>query len=150
MLPKLLIGLIVDIFYVAITKALARRRRPTYAYQRDQMIIANVDKHSFPSGHCSRSTYVALFAHHYFARSSPLFTFMVSIWTVCVCGSRILLGRHHILDCLAGAMVGWANYTLQFHSPVPINLFGMFLIRAMFGTKAFNDPNDSDASDAFE
>lgn len=150
MLPKLLIGLIVDIFYVAIIKALARRRRPTYAYQRDQMIVASVDKHSFPSGHCSRSTYVALFVRHYFAHSSPLFTFMVSAWTISVCTSRVLLGRHHILDCIAGGSLGWFNYMLQFHSPLPINLLGMFLIRAMFGRNAFSDPNDMDGTDAFE
>lgn len=142
MVPKLLIGLIVDIFYVAIIKALARRRRPTYAYQRDQLIVASVDKHSFPSGHCSRSTYVALFAGHYFATSSPLFSFMVSVWAISVCTSRVLLGRHHILDCVAGAILGWLNYTIQYCTPIPVNFIGMLLIRGMFGSQAFNDPND--------
>lgn len=150
MLPKLLIGLLVDVFYVAILKALARRRRPTYAYQRDQMIVSSVDKHSFPSGHCSRSTYVALFTRHYFAHSSPFFAFIVSIWTAQVCASRVLLGRHHILDCIAGAALGWFNYTIQYHSPIPINFIGMLLIRALFGSKAFSDPNDMDGTDAFE
>lgn len=149
MVPKLLIGLIVDVLYVATIKALARRRRPTYAYQRDQMIVSSVDKHSFPSGHCSRSAYVAFFTHHYFAHSSPFFTFMVSMWTTSVCTSRVLLGRHHILDCIAGIALGWFNYTLQFHSPMPINLIGMCLIRAVFGARAFSDPNDMDGSDAF-
>lgn len=148
MIPKLLIGLVVDIFYVAIIKALARRRRPTYAYQRDQMIVASVDKHSFPSGHCSRSTYVAFFANHYFASSSPLFAFTTSLWTLCVCASRVLLGRHHILDCVAGALLGWFNYTIQFHSPIPLNFIGMLLIRSMFGNSAFSDPNDMDNTDA--
>lgn len=150
MLPKLLIGLITDIFYVAIIKALARRRRPTYAYQRDQMIVSNIDKHSFPSGHCSRATYVALFARHYFAHSSPFFTFMVSVWAACTCSSRVLLGRHHVLDCVAGAALGWFNFTTQFHSPLPINAIGMFFIRSLFGAKAFSDPNDMDGTDAFE
>lgn len=149
MIPKLLIGLFVDVLYVATIKALARRRRPTYAYQRDQMIVASVDKHSFPSGHCSRSAYVALFARHYFAHSSPLFTFMVNIWTTSVCVSRVLLGRHHVFDCLAGVVLGWFNYTIQFHSPLPVNIIGMFLIRSIFGAKAFNDPNDTDGTDAF-
>lgn len=149
MLPKLLIGLIVDVFYVAIIKALARRRRPTYAYQRDQMIVASVDKHSFPSGHCSRSTYVALFARHYFAHSSPFFTFMVTLWSVSVCTSRVLLGRHHILDCFAGAILGYLNYLIQYHSVIPINLIGMGLMRMMFGSSAFSDPNDMDGMDAF-
>lgn len=149
MLPKLLIGLIVDIFYVATIKALARRRRPTYAYQRDQMIVSSVDKHSFPSGHCSRSAYVALFARHYFAHSSPFFTFLVNVWATSVCASRVLLGRHHILDCVAGITLGWFNYTLQFRTPLPINYLGMLLIRGVFGVKSFNDPNDVDGTDAF-
>lgn len=149
MVPKLLIGLIVDVFYVATIKALARRRRPNYAYQRDQMIVSSVDKHSFPSGHCSRSSYVFLFTKHYFAHSSPFFTFVVFVWSGSVCASRVLLGRHHILDCVAGITLGWLNYTLQFHSFLPINYIGMFLIRSLFGSKAFNDPNDSDATDAF-
>lgn len=149
MVPKLLIGLIVDVMYVATIKALARRRRPTYAYQRDQMIVSSVDKHSFPSGHCSRSAYVALFARHYFAHSSPFFTFMVNLWTASVCSSRVLLGRHHIFDCVAGIALGWFNYTIQFHSPIPINFLGMLLIRSVFGSYAFNDPNDMDGSDAF-
>lgn len=150
MIPKLLIGLIVDIFYVAILKALSRRRRPTYAYQRDQMIVAGVDKHSFPSGHCSRSTYVGLFVSHYFGHSSPLFSFMVSMWSISVCTSRVLLGRHHILDCLAGATLGWLNFTIQFNTAMPINAIGMLLIRSMFGSRAFSDPNDMDGTDALE
>lgn len=150
MLPKLLIGLIVDVFYVAIIKALARRRRPTYAYQRDQMIVAGVDKHSFPSGHCSRATYVALFVRHYFVHSSTFFTYLVSMWSISVCCSRVLLGRHHVLDCFAGAALGTFNYMIQFHSPLPVNIIGMFLIRAMFGGKAFSDPNDMDATDPLD
>lgn len=150
MMPKLFIGLIMDIVYVAIIKALARRRRPTYAYQRDQMIVSSIDKHSFPSGHCSRATYVALFVRHYYAHSSPLFSFMVNLWTVSTCSSRVLLGRHHILDCVAGSALGWFNYFLQYHSPMPINFIGMLLIRSMFGSKSFNDPNDIDGSEAFE
>lgn len=149
MMPKLLIGLVADIFYVAIIKALARRRRPTYANQRDQMIVSNIDKHSFPSGHCSRATYVALFVRHYFSHTSQFFTFLVIIWTFSVCASRVLLGRHHILDCVAGAALGYFNFMAQFHSFLPINAIGMLLIRAMFGSKAFSDPNDMD-TDAFE
>lgn len=144
MVPKLLIGLIVDILYCAIIKALARRRRPTYAYQRDQMIVASVDKHSFPSGHCSRATYVALFASLYYHRSAPLISFITSVWAISVCISRVLLGRHHILDCLAGSALGWFEYMIQFHSLIPVNAIGMLLVRSVFGAKAFSDPNDID------
>lgn len=144
MIPKLLIGLIVDVFYVAIIKALARRRRPAYAYQRDQLIVASVDKHSFPSGHCSRSTYVALFANLYFHSTAPLVSFVVTLWAISICISRVLLGRHHILDCFAGAALGWLNFTIQFRTFIPVNAIGMFLIRAIFGSKSFGDRNDVD------
>lgn len=149
MLPKLFIGLIMDIVYVATIKALARRRRPTYAFQRDQMIVASVDKHSFPSGHCSRSAYVALFASRYFNQSAPILAFLVNIWSTNVCISRVLLGRHHIFDCVAGVALGWINYTLQFSSILPINYLGMACMRAVFGINAFSDPNDIEGMDAF-
>lgn len=140
---RLLIGLIIDIVYVAMFKALARRRRPTYAYQRDQMIVAGVDKHSFPSGHCSRATYVAFFVNNF--ASSPFLIFMVNVWAISVCVSRVLLGRHHIFDCLAGAALGWLNYFVQLHSSV--NIIGMVLLRAIFGSRTFSDPNDMDGMD---
>lgn len=148
MAPKLLIGLIVDIMYVATIKASARRRRPTYAYQRDQLIVASVDKHSFPSGHCSRSTYVALIFSLYFHQS--FISLLVTLWTISVCVSRVLLGRHHILDCVAGALLGWFNYFIQFNSPIPVNYIGMFFIKSLFGLKGSNDPNDIDGVDAFQ
>lgn len=56
----LLVGLIMDIVYVALIKAYSRRRRPSYAPQDDQMTIS-VDKHSFPSGHASRAIFFATF-----------------------------------------------------------------------------------------
>lgn len=147
MAPKLLIGLIVDIIHVATIKASARRRRPTYAYQRDQLIVANVDKHSFPSGHCSRATYIALLVSLYFHQS--FVSLLAILWTVSVCVSRVLLGRHHVLDCVAGALLGWMIYFVQFQTPIPVNYIGMFFIRSLFGLKGSNDPNDIDGVDAF-
>ena len=40
----LLGGLLIDVFYVAIVKALARRRRPSYSNQQDQMFMVLSDK----------------------------------------------------------------------------------------------------------
>lgn len=147
MLPKLLIGLIMDVFYVAVIKALARRRRPDYAYQRDQYIVAGVDKHSFPSGHCTRSVYVACFIAHYFGHTSPILCFFTNVWATSVSMSRIVLGRHHVLDCVAGILIGFLEFWLQFHTFLPINFFGMLLIRGLFGYKAFNDTNDLEDTD---
>lgn len=148
---QLLVGLIVDVFYIAITKSLARRRRPTYAYQRDQIIVASVDKHSMPSGHCSRATYLALFATHFYGPSTPVLALAVQLWTLCVCVSRVLLGRHHILDCLAGNLLGYLEYQIQFNSFLPVNSIGLFLVAKLFGNKsAFSTRNDLDGIDPLD
>ena len=144
---KLLIGLIMDIFYIAIFKSLARRRRPTYAYQRDQALVVSVDKHSMPSGHCSRATYLTYFFWHFLSSSSPFITVLVSAWAICVIISRVLLGRHHILDCVAGILLGMFEYYVQFFTFLPINSIGLFLVHQLYGNKSFNDRNDLDGVD---
>lgn len=146
---KLFIGLIMDVVYIAIAKSFARRRRPLYAYQRDQIIVASVDKYSMPSGHCSRVTYLSYFMASFFGSSSILSLF-ITFWAICVCVSRVLLGRHHILDCLAGILLGWLEYQIQFNTLIPINAFGTFLVRQVFGNKSFSDRNDLDGTDPLD
>lgn len=87
----LLVGLVMDLVYVALLKAYARRRRPGFARQDDQMVVVSVDKHSFPSGHASRAVYFACFCC-----DQSILSFAVWVWAVAVVLSRVLLGRHHI------------------------------------------------------
>ena len=121
---NLLIGLVLDIVIVAVLKAFTRRRRPAYDVD-DQVFVVQictnekdsqyhpikvatikmVDKFSFPSGHATRATMLALL----FTLLSPL-PFLLWIpciaWAGAVAVSRVLLGRHHILDVLAGVVIG--------------------------------------------
>ena len=98
------LGLILDIVIVAIVKAITRRRRPK-GNRSDMFATVSVDKFSFPSGHATRACFIA----HFFTRVfviSPLFQFLLLLWSAVVCVSRILLRRHHILDVGAGVFIG--------------------------------------------
>lgn len=132
---QLLIGLVFDIIYVAVLKALARRKRPDYAPQGDQMLVVGVDKLSFPSGHSSRAIYVALFF------SGTVFALPIWLWAVAVVASRVLLGRHFVGDALAGSMLGYWNYLTQYTLFYPIHSFCMWFILNALATGA-NDYDD--------
>lgn len=93
-----------DIIFVALIKAYVRRKRPK-ANIKDAIGEIGPDVFSFPSGHASRATFVAYF----FINLFPLhFLFYPSLlaWATSICISRILLNRHHILDVLAGVLLG--------------------------------------------
>lgn len=109
LLAQLLAGLLLDVIVVALVKALARRRRPTYANQDDQLIVASIDKHSMPSGHASRAVYIALLLN-----TGSFWSQCVWAWAGIVGLSRIFMGRHHILDVAAGFVFAFTIYTLQF------------------------------------
>jgi membrane-associated phospholipid phosphatase len=64
--------------------------------------FVGVDKHSFPSGHCTRtSCLAALAAARYPQAAHALYT-----WTVMIAVARVALGRHYLTDVLAGCVVG--------------------------------------------
>ena len=119
---NLLIGLVLDIVIVAVLKAFTRRRRPAYdvddqvftprtmkyfcsSYSFKVATVKMVDKFSFPSGHATRATMLALL----FTLLSPLPLLLwipFLAWAAAVAVSRVLLGRHHILDVVAGVIIG--------------------------------------------
>ncbi|GLV32051.1 uncharacterized protein CBL_11993 [Carabus blaptoides fortunei] len=104
---NMLIGLFLDIILVAVTKAFVRRRRPASNVD-DALGQMGPDKFSFPSGHASRTVFVAYF----FINLYPLPIFFVPpllAWASSVCMSRVLLNRHYILDVLAGVALGLAE-----------------------------------------
>lgn len=97
-------GLVLDIIFVALIKAYTRRRRPAGNIP-NMMFTGGVDVYSFPSGHASRATFVALF----FMFLYPLTIFCyppLLAWLTSLCISRILMKRHHILDVLGGILLG--------------------------------------------
>ncbi|KAH7644288.1 polyisoprenoid diphosphate/phosphate phosphohydrolase PLPP6 [Dermatophagoides farinae] len=123
----LLIGLLIDIVYIALAKASCRRRRPQYAPQADNTWIT-VDKLSFPSGHASRSIYVALILSNRFSYLSII----LWPWALAVTISRVLYGRHFIGDILAGTIIGYFNYVTR---NFPIQQFiKWFLVTMVYET----------------
>ena len=85
-------------------QAFSRRRRPAYNNS-DMFATMSVDKFSFPSGHSTRAVALGLFFVHLHPLGVVL-SLPVLAWSAAVCVSRVLLGRHHILDVLGGTVVG--------------------------------------------
>jgi len=108
---NLLAMLFIDIIFVAFTKAFTRRRRPAYNLD-DMVATVGVDKFSFPSGHASRAAALTFF----FTLLYPLpivLQLPVVAWGGAVMVSRVLLGRHHILDVCGGLLLGFFEYIVM-------------------------------------
>lgn len=102
---NLLLALLLDIVVVGIIKAFTRRRRPAYNVDDQFATVKMVDKFSFPSGHATRAVMVGTVL----CVVQPVHVVLrlaVLVWSVSVSVSRVLLGRHHVLDVLAGAVIG--------------------------------------------
>jgi len=102
---NLLLALLLDIVVVAVVKAFTRRRRPAYNVDDQYATVKMVDKFSFPSGHSTRAVMLAIM----FTVVEPVnFILWLPLlgWAGAVCVSRVLLGRHHILDVVAGVVIG--------------------------------------------
>lgn len=95
---------VLDLIAVGACKLVVRRQRPAYAERRyNATIIA--DQYSFPSGHSSRCILIAgmLYVFHI----CPTWLVCLSmVWAVFTSLSRVLLGRHYILDILIGGILG--------------------------------------------
>ncbi|XP_039281117.1 phospholipid phosphatase 6 isoform X2 [Nilaparvata lugens] len=104
------LGLIIDVVAVAVLKATVRRARP--AVNKDDMFMTlGPDKYGFPSGHVSRAVFITCFFTHLYPLSIIFYPPLLA-WSVSVSVSRILLRRHHILDVLAGALLGFLEIGL--------------------------------------
>ncbi len=101
-------ALILDLIVVGIVKGIVRRQRPSHN-RMDMFATISVDKFSFPSGHTTRAAMVAFFIVTHFPLSQFL-VIAVYTWMVTVGLSRILLGRHHIIDVLCGTVIGVLQY----------------------------------------
>lgn len=96
--------LVADITVVAPIKLYFQRPRPKLNRGRIPLSVSSVDKYAFPSGHTSRC--VALAALFCYMSPFELQTNLFCAWAGLVCMSRILIGRHHILDVVAGVLAG--------------------------------------------
>lgn len=96
--------LVMDIIVVAPLKLVFRRPRPALNIGKIPMSVSSVDNLAFPSGHASRC--VALAAYFCYMPPFTLRTHLWYIWAVVVSLSRVLIGRHHISDVLAGMLAG--------------------------------------------
>lgn len=109
-----LAGLILDLVEVGLLKGLIRRGRPVYNDDaKDMKVVVAVDQYSFPSGHASRSMFIAIFcitvgADHVGMKLVAL----TCVWAVILGLSRCLMGRHYLGDVLAGMCVGLVTVAL--------------------------------------
>ncbi|RRT54724.1 hypothetical protein B296_00039061 [Ensete ventricosum] len=125
----LLLGSLLDLLLVGLIKHLVRRPRPVY--NKGMSLTFAVDHWSFPSGHSSRVFFIAAFLRlssasllrvllldgrvaparrwiedYYHGDLAELLVSIVSIWSVATSASRVLLGRHFVLDVISGAFLG--------------------------------------------
>ncbi|XP_062219843.1 probable lipid phosphate phosphatase beta [Phragmites australis] len=113
LLVGLVAGLVLDLILVSLAKVVVRRPRPDYN-PADMDVAVAVDHWSFPSGHASRAFLVAAFLAGGLQHCEALF-----LWAAATSASRVLLGRHYVLDVVAGACLGvfeaWLiNVSLRF------------------------------------
>ncbi|XP_058206726.1 probable lipid phosphate phosphatase beta [Rhododendron vialii] len=141
LLSSLLIGAVLDLLLVGLTKHFVRRPRPVY--NKDMFLSFAVDHWSFPSGHSSRVCFVAAFlslssatirdaiAQLRLSRveyvdklidsvgiddgaAVNLVVLVACSWAAATSISRVLLGRHFVCDVIAGALLGVLEALLVF------------------------------------
>ncbi|KAK9143178.1 hypothetical protein Syun_012578 [Stephania yunnanensis] len=123
----LLIGSLLDLLLVGLVKYAVKRPRPVY--NKGMHLTVSVDHWSFPSGHSSRVCFVASFLCGSLdsvnaalvelrglgcGKIAKAFVWIVCLWSVVTSFSRVLLGRHFVLDVLAGACLGVVEAWLVF------------------------------------
>ncbi|CAH9081510.1 unnamed protein product [Cuscuta europaea] len=112
-LINLLLAALLDLALIGLIKHIIQRPRPVY--NKNMSLSFAVDHWSFPSGHSSRVFFIATM----FYLSSDLIPrlledreysghliYVLGSWAIITSGSRVLLGRHFVLDVVAGACVG--------------------------------------------
>ncbi|KAL3619397.1 hypothetical protein CASFOL_036967 [Castilleja foliolosa] len=121
LLLNLIIGSLLDLILICLIKHLIQRPRPVY--NKNMFLSFSVDHWSFPSGHSSRVFFIAVFCFFYSYQIREVlvtsvenigaeswimehFVVVVWIWAGVTSVSRVLLGRHFVLDVVAGACLG--------------------------------------------
>ncbi|KZV37140.1 putative lipid phosphate phosphatase beta [Dorcoceras hygrometricum] len=123
---NLLLGSFLDLLLIGLLKHLIQRPRPVY--NKNMFLSFAVDHWSFPSGHSSRVSFIATLLFFYSdhvrqvlvallkfdgeALFVKYFVVIVGLWAAITSVSRVLLGRHFVLDVVIGACLGVAEGTL--------------------------------------
>lgn len=94
-------GLATLLVYKAVKHSIGRPR-PCEALRGLELVVAPLDRWSFPSGHVMHAVAFSLIAVAYV----PGLAWTVLPFTVLVALSRVILGLHYPSDCLAGAVAG--------------------------------------------
>ncbi|GKV38076.1 hypothetical protein SLEP1_g46024 [Rubroshorea leprosula] len=126
LLLPFLLSLLLDLALIGLVKLIFRRARPHY--NPNMSAVVHADNFSFPSGHASRVLLLATLMHLVFKSEDGLVPNFVDqwiradsallgiwVWAVLTATSRVLLGRHFLLDVLAGAFVGVLEGVFSFH-----------------------------------
>lgn len=141
LLLNLLIGSLLDLLLIGLIKHLIQRPRPVY--NKNMFLSFAVDHWSFPSGHSSRVSFIATFCFFYSnhirealltnllnldAKSAIVeyFAVLVGVWAAITSVSRVLLGRHFVLDVVAGGCLGVLEGLLVFRALNYENLSSWF------------------------
>ncbi|GKA80640.1 probable lipid phosphate phosphatase beta [Tanacetum coccineum] len=106
-LLNLLIGGVLDLIIIGLTKHLVKRRRPLY--NKHMFLTFSVDQYSFPSGHASRVSFIASLIYFYSDLLFQSVSMFVIVWATVTSLSRVLLGRHFVFDVVVGGAIGVAN-----------------------------------------
>ncbi|GLJ14152.1 hypothetical protein SUGI_0227130 [Cryptomeria japonica] len=119
-LLNLLIGFVFDLVVVVSLKSTIKRPRPEY--NKGMHLVFSVDRWSFPSGHASRACFIGSYVClclQLLEAQMPGFVvgnlsvgffravvILIMVWSIATSTSRILLGRHYLLDVIAGGCLG--------------------------------------------
>ena len=101
---NLFVLLVLDIIFVAPLKLFFKRSRPAMNVGEIPFSVSSVDNYAFPSGHASRC--VALAAYFCYMPPFYLRTHLWYLWAIAMSVSRVLIGRHHFSDIVAGGVAG--------------------------------------------
>eukprot|EP00899_Mesostigma_viride_P021340 jgi/Mesvir1/29207/Mv08625-RA.1 len=115
LLANLFLGFLYDLALIGTVKMVLKRSRPQY--NKDFKYVVSVDQYSFPSGHASRTSFIAtlccLRLHTVWEEapvrppvSLPLILTLVIVWSLMTASSRIFLGRHFVSDVCMGLILG--------------------------------------------
>lgn len=94
------ISIVVQALIVFPLKMIIRRQRPAGEWGG---IYRTFDPHSFPSGHATRVTMLAVLG---LALAPAWFGWLLAAWAPLVCVARVMTGVHYLSDILGGIILG--------------------------------------------